>query len=100
MIDGDSLTAFWYGVLAAEVIALAGSFFFLWPARWLLPFAMFLPLVLLAVSGIVVSSPVENVANSIYQITFTFVVGMAFFATPVTARFAGDARASLVADRR
>lgn len=98
-IDGDSLTAFWYGCLAAESAALAGSFFFLRPARWLLLFVMCVSPVLLAVSGIAVLTPIENVANSIYQIVFTFVVGMAFFSTPVAARFAGSTDESVVTGR-
>jgi len=54
--------------------------------------------VLSASSGIVVLSPVENAANSLYQIAYVATMGLAFFSPPVAAKFARDARAFAAGD--
>ncbi|MET0226944.1 MAG: hypothetical protein ABW187_10915 [Dokdonella sp.] len=51
-----------------------------------------------ASSGIVVLSPVENAANSLYQIAYVATMGLAFFSPPVAAKFARDARAFAAGD--
>ena len=67
------------------------AFFFFHYARWLIIAALLIQLFFAVVSGVFVSTPIENVLWAIQYTVHPFFVGMAFFSPGVRDAFNGDA---------
>ena len=81
-----SFRTFWVAD-ALLIVGLLGMFFYLKAARIAVILGMLLQPLAVALSGLWVSSPLEDTFWSLHGVFFTFTVGMAFFSDAVHQRF-------------
>ena len=79
-----------YTYFVALLVGLGGAFFYWWVARWLLVLSFAISASAAAFGGLVVHSPIETVAISLYGMLHVWLVVVALW-SPLAHRFARNA---------
>jgi hypothetical protein len=79
-----------YTYFVALLVGLGGAFFYWWGARWLLVLSIAISASAAAFGGLVVHSPIETTAVSLYGMLHVWLVVVAFW-SPLAHRFTRNA---------
>jgi len=91
LLSREATSFLYLSWLSIYAVAHVLAFFFFHYARWLIIAALLIQLFSAVVSGVFVSTPIENVLWAIQYTVHPFFVGMAFFSPGVRDAFSGDA---------